>query len=445
MYTQITCPQCGTPYSAEVHQVVDSRRTPELKQRLLNGQLNVAVCPNCGAGGQMATLMLFHDVDHEMFMVHVPAELNMNQMQREQAIGQLTKQVMDDMPPEDRRAYMFQPQIVLNWQTFMEKVLETEGITPEMIARQKKQSELLQTLIRADKDVQDVLLEERADEIDETFFAMLQQFVDMASQMQDNQQMVKLTNLRARLMTETSIGQRMEQQQVALHKLNRDAKKQGGLTPALLVEHLVANQDQPHIVSALVMAGQGALQYEFFSLLTAEIEKLEKAGDQAAVSRLTDLRSDLLQLYEGMQEQSQAMMQEAMQTIDTILAAPDKNQALAENAQKIDDAFMAVLVARMNEADEKNDLAEFQALNEIHSLIYDQMERTLPPHVQLLNQLVRSESPEQQVQLLNENEEFVSDELIQLIDQVMEQAEGQGQVELNGRLQSVKTLIQARL
>ncbi len=445
MHTQLTCPQCGTPYSAEVHQVVDSKHTPQLKQQLLNGQLNVAVCPNCGAGGQMATILLFHDADHEMFMVHVPQELNLNTMQREQMIGQLTKQVMDDMPPEERRAYMFQPQIMLNWQTFMEKVLETEGITPEMIARQKKQSELLQTLIKADKDVQDVLLAERADEIDETFFAMLQQFVDMASQMQDNQQMVKITNLRARLMTETPAGQRMEQQQMALHKLSREAKKQGGLTPAMMVEHIIANQEQPHVVDALVMAGQGALQYEFFSLLTAEIEKLEQAGDKASVERLTALRADLLKLYEGMQEQSKNMMQAAMDMLNTILEAPDKNQALAENAQNIDEAFMAVLVARMNEAEQKNDMAQFQALNEIHGLIYAQMERTLPPHVQLLNELVRSESPEEQVQLLDENEQFVSDDLIQLIDQVMEQAGDQGQDDLNGRLQSVKTLVQARL
>jgi hypothetical protein len=314
-----------------------------------------------------------------------------------------------------------------------------------MINRQKKQSELLQTLIKADKDVQDVLLAERADEIDETFFAMLQQFVDKASQLQDNKQMVKITNLRARLMTETPAGQRMEQQQMALHKLSREAKKQGGLSPAMLVAHIIANQEQPHVVDALVMAGQGALQYEFFSLLTAEIEKVEKTGDKAATERLTNLRTDLLQLYEGMQAQSKSMMQEAMNTLNIILQAPDKNQALAENAQKIDDAFMAVLVARMNEAEQKNDLPLFQALNEVHSLIYAQMERTLPPHVQLLNELVRSESPEEQANLLNENEQFVSDDLIQLIDQVMDQANGQGQEELNGRLQSVKTLIQARL
>lgn len=232
---------------------------------------------------------------------------------------------------------------------------------------------------------------------------------------------------------------------MALHKLSRDAKKQGGISPAMLVEHIIANQEQPHVVDALVMAGQGALQYEFFSLFTAEIEKLEKAGDKTAVARLTKLREDLLNLYEGMQQQSRNMLENALATLNTILEAPDKEQALAENAQKIDDAFMNVLVARMNEAEQQNELPLFQALNEIHSLIYAQMEQTMPPHIQLLNQLVRSGSAEEQAQLLNENEQLVSAELIELIDQVMEQAGGQGQEELNGRLQSVRALIQAKL
>ncbi|VAW30793.1 hypothetical protein MNBD_CHLOROFLEXI01-3165 [hydrothermal vent metagenome] len=445
MQTQLTCPQCGTPYSAEVHQIVNSKRNPELKQQLLNGTLNVAVCPSCGAGGQMATLLLFHDPEHEMFMVHMPQDLNLDQAQREQMIGQLTKQAMDATPPEERRAYMFQPEIMLNWQTFMEKVLQTEGITPEMIAHQKSQSELLQTLIKADQDVQDVLLTERADEIDETFFAMLQSFMDMASQTNSEQDLLKITNLRYRLMTETAAGRRMEQQQMALHKLSQDAKKQGGLSPAILLEHILANQEQPHVVDGLVRAGQGALQYEFFSLLTAEIEKVEAAGDKAAAARLTAMREDLLKLYEGMQQQGQNMIEAALETLNLILQAPDKNQALAENVNKIDEAFMSVLVAKMNEAEQKDDIPQFQALNEIHALIYAQMEQTLPPHVQLLNQMVRAESPDEQVQLLNENESLISEELVQMIDQVLGQAEGGGQEELNGRLQSVKTLIQARL
>src|SRR5690606_26185562 len=151
MYTQITCPNCGTPYTAEVHQLVDARRTPDLKQRLLEGSLNMAVCPNCGAGGQLTTIMVYHDPEHELFMVYVPHEMQLNQVQREQAIGRLTQRVIDNLPAEERRAYMLQPQIIINMQTFMEKVLETEGITKEMIERQQKQTELVRALAQADK------------------------------------------------------------------------------------------------------------------------------------------------------------------------------------------------------------------------------------------------------------------------------------------------------
>ena len=83
MYTQITCPNCQTPYTAEIHQVIDSDETPDLKQRLLAGQLNVAVCPNCGAGGQMITPMLFHHAAHEMIVIFMPQEMNMGQISRE--------------------------------------------------------------------------------------------------------------------------------------------------------------------------------------------------------------------------------------------------------------------------------------------------------------------------------------------------------------------------
>ena len=87
------------------------------------------------------TPMLFHDAAHEMFIIFMPTELNMGQMEREQLIGQMARQVMDSMPSENRRAYMLQPQTMITMQSFMEKVLETEGVTKEMIQRQQKQLE----------------------------------------------------------------------------------------------------------------------------------------------------------------------------------------------------------------------------------------------------------------------------------------------------------------
>jgi hypothetical protein len=445
MHTQVTCPNCQTPYTAEVHQVVDASKNPELKQRLLNGQLNVAVCPTCSMGGQMATALLFHDPAHELFMIHVPQELNLDHMERERLIGQLSQQAMNDLPAEERRAYMLQPQMMLSMQSFMEKVLETEGITPEMIARQRQQAELLGTLAQADKDVVTHLIKERADEIDETFFAMLQAYLDAASQANDNKQLLALTNLRAKLMVETPVGRKLEKQQMALHALNRDAKKQDGLTPAILLKHVLANQDDPETVDALIGAGRGALTYSFFSLLSGEIEKQDIAGKQAAVGKLTALRERLLKIYDSMQLESQRILSEADKTLQTMLSAPDREAAVLDNLQKVDEAFMYWLSAKIAEADQKEDVGLAQALNEIHAIILRQVESQFPPEVMLLNQLLEVESPTEREQVLKENPQLLSPNLLKMVEAVMAETQEAGQAELTNRLQAIKQMIEVRL
>lgn len=445
MITQITCPNCGTPYRTEVHQLVDARYTPELKQRLLSGSLNVAVCPNCGAGGQMSSILAYHDADHELFMIYLPQELHLNQMQREQMIGRMTQDVMNSLPPEERRAYILQPQMIINMQTFMEKVLETEGITKEMIERQQKQVELLRTLIQADQDVQDYLIKERVSEIDETFFAMLQSFVDAAAQANDEKQMVALTNLRARLMMETAVGRRLEQRQIAIHKLSREAKQQGGLSPQLLAKHVIANQEDEDVVQALVMAGQGALRYEFFSELTTAIEAAEKKGDKTTAVRLTNYRTSFLEIFEEMQNASRQVLGEANQTLQLLLDAPDKATAVRQHADKLDEAFMYVLSARLAEAEQKGQQADFAALAEIQESLIGMVEDQMPPEIQFINHLIEAETSAEEAAILDANRDFLSPELVAMIDQIITQATQSGQPELNGRLQAIKAAIQQRL
>ncbi len=445
MHTQVTCPQCGTPYTTEIHQVIDSDETPELKQMLLSGGLNVAMCPSCGASGQMMTPMLFHDATHEMFAVFMPPEMNLAHEQREQIIGQLARQVMDSLPPEKRRAYMLQPQTIINLQTFMEMVLETEGITKEMIQRQKNQIELLQTLATADKDVVDHLIKERKSEIDETFFAMLQQYIDGAAQANDNKQIVALTNLRAKLMTETEIGRQMEKQQIALHGLNREAKAKNELSPQLLLKHLLKHVGDEGIENALVTAGQPALTYQFFQLLTEEIEKQEKAGQQAVAEQYAAMRERLLKVFDALQAQSQKLLAEAEATLQAILAADDKEAAIQANAARIDDAFMYVLSTSIAQADAQGNAAEAQALNAIHERIIQQAESQYPPEILLLNQLMEAETEAAQQQVLDENVDLMTPELVQVLDAVMKQFEDAGREEINGRLREIKKLVEARL
>ena len=445
MYTQISCPNCGTNYTAEVHQVIDVGRNPELKAALLSGQLNVAVCPSCGTAGQLASAMLYHDPENELFMVYVPQELNLDQVEREKYIGQLTREVVDSTPPEQRRYYMFQPMTMLTMQSFLEKVLETEGITKEMIERQQKQAELLNTLITADKDVADYLLKERASEIDEVFFAMLRQYIEVASQTNDNKQLVPLINLQAKLMTETEVGRRLEKQQISLHALNRAAKAADGLTPAILLEHILKNQQDPEIVAALAQVGLPAMSYEFFTGLTNEIERQQLAGNEEAVERLSMMRTDLLEMQEDAQEQTRQVLGAAQETLEAILSAEDIKLALNANMESLDDAFMYVLAAEIARAQETNDAARLEKLNSLRDLLVEEAESQTPPEVRFLNKLVRAETAEEMEQVADDNLGLLSPDLVAVIDALQDQAQSTGQQELLDRLSAVKRLLLEKL
>lgn len=56
----VACPVCGVVAEHELVQTVNPREDPESKERLLRGELNVAVC-ECGKRTQLAGNLVFHD------------------------------------------------------------------------------------------------------------------------------------------------------------------------------------------------------------------------------------------------------------------------------------------------------------------------------------------------------------------------------------------------
>lgn len=446
MLNQITCPRCQTPFNADIHQVIDAGQNPQLKYELLNGTLNIFTCPNCGTSGQMATPLLYHDPEHELFMVHVPMELNLPHEEQQRLIGQLVQEVMNQTPPEARRGYMLQPQEVISYQTFLEKILETEGVTPEMIARQQEQGELLQTLAQADKETTNRLLEERADEIDETFFAMLHRLIEVAQQQENEDQVLRLINLQARLYTETEVGQELEARQRALRLFQQEVQREDELTPALLLKHVIQNKDDEETVNALISVGQQAFNYEFFSLLTDRIEEKAKARAKEEAKALTQLRQRLLELQQSLQEQSQQILQQATDTLQRILEADDQEAAIQENIAQIDDAFMYVLSAMTAEAQQQGQLEQVQALQNVQNLIMQEAERQVPPQIRFINSLIRAESEAEQRQLLEENSEMVTEELAQILDALSQElaAEQQGS-DMANEIQKLKAMVQMRV
>ncbi len=443
MQTQLTCPACQSPFMGEVYQILDVGLRPEMKQMLLTGTLNVVQCPACGTATRISTPFLYHDPEHEHFLVYVPMEMGVGQSDQEAIIGQLVRQALDQLPAEERRGYMFQPQTILSMQTLLDTVLETEGVTPEMLARQRGQSELLQTLLESDRETVDQLLAARADEIDEQFFAMVGMLAETAEQSGQNEALLNLTNLRAKLYRDTETGQRLEAQQLAIHAFNREAKAAEGVSPELLLKHILANRKDPDIVEALAMAAIPALNYEFFLLLSERIEKRERSGIDA--SDFVALRERLLALQQEIDRQSRQVLERASQTLQAILAAKDIGQAIRDNLDKIDDGFMYVLSASISQAEESGDSEQAQVLIAVYEMIREELEPELPQEIHLLNQIMSLDDDAERRRLLDEMPEMQTPEFLELVQAVAGQAADSGRTDLSEQLNHLQAMIQARM
>ncbi|HUS93704.1 MAG TPA: CpXC domain-containing protein [Patescibacteria group bacterium] len=442
MQSQFTCPSCRNVFAEEVHQIVDVGLQPELKEMLLSGYLNVVQCPNCSAITRVEMPMLYHDPAHELFMVYMPIEMKLSHTEQQEQIGLLVKQAMDRLPAEQRRGYMFQPLTLISQQTLIEKVLATEGVTPEMLSRQTSQMDLLRELLSAEGQSAEVIISENDDLVDETFFAILRSLMESAENPDQETESLKLVNIQAKLYKLTTVGQRLERQQLALLGFNREAKREG-LSQKLLLKHVLANREDGEVVRALVVSGQQAFDYQFFLLLSEKIEKREKAG--VDVHEMVALREALIELQQRMERQSREALADANATLLDMIAAKDKTEAVQDNLDRLDDLFMMVLSANLAQAKEAGDTQRLESLQEIQESIFMEAERQAPPEIGLVNQLVRSESEEQRIQLLDKNQALIKPELLQLTKRIELQAQQEGNVELQNRLVKISSLIASRL
>jgi len=63
---RVACPGCGTEHELELVQSINTRNHPELKDKLLRGELGVLAC-ECGKRTQLAATLLYHDPDRDYF------------------------------------------------------------------------------------------------------------------------------------------------------------------------------------------------------------------------------------------------------------------------------------------------------------------------------------------------------------------------------------------
>ena len=428
----IQCPQCGNAYSSPVVTMIDVGAVPELRSYFLSGQLNVAVCPKCNTPIMLEVPLVYHDPKAEFLAIYFPQQLNIPELEKQKMIGELTQALMRSLPPEQRKGYFFNPRQFVNRQNLTDAVYGTMGISQEELDRQRKKAKLVeQLMVFADdpKGLQ-MMIKGKDVEFEGEFFAILNGMLEQASATGDEKSQGRLEMLRENLLPVTTWGKRAQKQRAAVESL-KDVKD-----PEEFLDKIVSGDDDE--VAAIALAARPALDYRFFESLTGRVD----AAQGAEKERLVRIREQLLGLTQQLDQAAREDIENSVNLLQEIINSPSPRSAVREHVEEIDDVFMSVLTRNMEAASQKGDKALMSRLGMVYEEIMGLMQESAPPEVQFINDLVMAPYPDGTRQILSENREAVTPELLDLIGRMAdEMAEGddEGVAEMAKRLRDIRS------
>ncbi|MFQ5595598.1 MAG: CpXC domain-containing protein [Anaerolineae bacterium] len=427
---QVTCPQCNQPFTALVQNIIDVGARPELKEQFLRGRLNLAGCPHCGFAAGIGAPLLYHDPDKELALVLMPTEMNLPRDDEEKLIGSLTNALIDSLPPEKRRGYLFQPKTFLSLEGLVRAVLEADGITTEMMKAQEKRVGLIQDLrSRLDNEDQfQTFVEEHQSEIDYELFLILRAMIDSTRRDGLGEEAQSLEKLRHRLLETTGGPAGPASGRVEVESFDE------------LLDFLLGAESEQEL-QAMVATNRAVFDYSFFHLITDQMEAAQQAGDSDRATQLRQLRQNVLEATEAVDRATEAALQNAAQRLQGILSADDPHTAVQEQLEEIDEAFLVVLAANIAQAEEQGRQEIAGTLRNLYDFTLERLEEQMPPQARTINRLLRTETAAERRIVLQEAGDLIDNELLQTLKAVADDAKAQGQQQLASEFDEIIQLV----
>jgi len=406
---------------------------PYLKDDLLSGRLNVVRCPACGSQGHLGTPLLYHDPGKELCLCLIPLELQLKAEAQERLVGTLTNALMDSLPPDERRAYMFQPETHLTMQSFLEAILLADGITPEMLDAQARRVKLVQELLEAgDEERLTDIVKGHHDELDYEFYLVLTGMMESAREAGDEVTTRRLSRLRERLLILTG-GPVDAYPEPWPEDMSREA----------MIQELLKTPGKR--LPFLVEVNRPAFDYAFFLTLTDQIESARRAGDTTRKEQLQRLRDRLVDLTMEIDRRVEEAVQQALSLLRQILESDDPKQVIRENLNRVDDLFLAILASNVVEARAQGNRDVAEVLDGLYGYILSQLEEQLPPDIRLLNRLLRIPDAGQRARVMKAEKGLVTQGFLELVRALREDAQQAGETELSARLAVLVGEVEAAL
>ncbi|MGB1286707.1 MAG: CpXC domain-containing protein [Aggregatilineales bacterium] len=441
--TMLRCTSCGQPFNAVIHTVIDVQSEPQVKSLLLSGRLNRAQCPHCGHMNQVVAPLLYHDAEKELLISHVPMEAQQGQPE-EKLVGELMNDLTALIGRENFKSYMFKPKTALTLQGLVNLIMEADGITTEMMDEQKQRVELLQRLVEApDEQALDALIMKHNENIDASFFQTMTLMAQRV--LEDGRQDIamRMVMIQERMLESTDFGKELKAQQAAqeetirvvsadIEKLDQNASREDLRTLAL---QYAGDNEKLQALVGLIRPAFDAQFFEEFAAAVAEASAAER-------ETLEQVHQTLLELTQTMDAQMQDVVQQSADFLRHLMSSPQPQALIEANIHLIDENFMTVLNANLQEAQQREDSATLAKLQEIYQIVVGLLQSQMSPELQFLNELLMMDDEAAMMTTLKERAGQYGEGLLAAVDDVRDILAAQGQTGLLARLAIIRETLQ---
>ncbi len=441
----VTCPVCQIRYQATARGIVDVGHDPRLKTLLLEGRLNVGTCPSCGTTGMLSVPLAYHDPAKELLLVLVPAELRINEDERQRYIGRLSNAIINSLPTEERKGYLLRPRVFLSFDSIVEAILEADGITREMLEAQQAKIKLIQSML----DVVDDPLQlaatigQHEEQIDYEFFGLLALHLRAAEQQGQEETWDRLRRVREVLLERTETGQEVAEQQEAMEAALAGLDEEELTREELLTRVLATDPEhEDQVLNVLVALARPLIDYQFFQQLTAQIDRAEDVGQSAQVQRLKAIREKILEVTQELDAQVRMETQARARLLSEILHSEEPRVTIRAHIDEIDDVFMSVLGASIAQNEQGHPEVAARLLD-VRNLIVEVLEESAPPELRFITRLLDADYPGETRSMLSDNRSLVTPQVLGMMEALAGELESRGDTQAAEKLSGI--LAQAQL
>jgi hypothetical protein len=399
---------------------------------MLSGAVNLTRCPACGFTGSLNVPFLYHDPEKEVALLYLPVDAGETEVQRQKLAGELTRQVMNALPPEERKGYLLQPETFISMDTMVKRVLELEGVSEEDLERSRDQQLLFQSLLEADREEWEGIIAENEEHINPSFFTILEYTMrTVAMSHPESEELEKLRELEEYLVENHPVGQMLNKRAEVISAFLDEPNRE------TLVEALV-NAPDDGTVRMLVEAGVPLLDYGFFQRLVKRIE----AADEEEAERLRKLRRKILDLRQELAEASRDVVNERLDLVQKLLSTEEPLKMARAHLSELDDVFSYVLQGQLQQAAEEGDDEYLGALQGLVEVLNRVVEESMPPEVALARRLMMTTSDEEVTELLEESRDLVTPAFVEFLESLEEQSRQAEEAESAERLAELRAKAQ---